>query len=242
MLAVPVRVASTTLSIEVVQTSADLSDALTRLPDLRFSSSSPDRGRVIDVEDTVRYEKVTGVGAAMTGSLAWLLHDKLAAATRTAVMDDLFGDRGRTWTFVVVPMGGSDCTAAGRPYTYDDLPAGKSDPRLLHFSVAHDDAYIVPTLRQMLAVNPRIEILATPWRPPAWMKANGALNNTQAKGTLLPSAYKFSEILIGSLRSCASAVAIWNVALDPSGGPVQNPTAAAAGAPASSRSTNAATR
>ena len=54
--------------IEVVQTSANLSDALTRLPDLSFSGSLQNRGPVITVDDTIRYQVVTGVGAAMTDS------------------------------------------------------------------------------------------------------------------------------------------------------------------------------
>jgi glucosylceramidase len=140
-------------SIEVVQTSANLSDPLTRLPDLRFSGSRPNRGPVIKVDDAIRDQAVTGVGAAMTDSSAWLLHDELAPATRTAVMNDLFDVQGAHLEFMLVPMGGSDFTAKRRPCTYDDVPAGKSDPGLPHFSVAHDDGYIIPTLRQMLAIN-----------------------------------------------------------------------------------------
>ena len=37
-----------------------------------------------------------------------------------------------------LPGSASDFTAAGKPYSYDDIPPGKSDPKLAHFSVAHD--------------------------------------------------------------------------------------------------------
>jgi glucosylceramidase len=37
--------------------------------------------------------------------------------------------------------------------------------------------------------------------------------------------YPVSEVVIGALRDSASAVALWNLALDPAGGPVQPPNA-----------------
>ncbi len=86
-------------------------------------------------------------------------------------------------------MGASDFTESPQPYTYDDLPAGQSDPSLSQFSIAHDLPYIIPTLQQALAVNPGLEILANPWSPPAWMKANDSLDNVNDAGTLLTSAY-----------------------------------------------------
>ena len=43
------------------------------------------------------------------------------------------------------------------------MPAGQSDPSLANFSVAHDNAYILPILRQALSINPATTIMATPW-------------------------------------------------------------------------------
>jgi glucosylceramidase len=79
--------------------------------------------------------------------------------------------------------------ATGVPYTYDDMPAGQSDPTLAYFSTTRDNAYIIPTLQQMLAINPAVSIIAKPWSPPAWMKSNDSLNNLGRPGTLLPSNY-----------------------------------------------------
>jgi O-glycosyl hydrolase len=86
-------------------------------------------------------------------------------------------------------MGASDFTRNGQPYTYDDMPSGRSDPGLSHFSIAHDQAYIIPALRQALATNPGAKFLASPWTPPAWMKSNNSLGNVANLGTLRPSAY-----------------------------------------------------
>ena len=51
------------------------------------------------------------------------------------------------------PIGGSDMVATAA-YTYDDLPAGQTDYGMRHFSVAHDQAQILPLLREAKASTP----------------------------------------------------------------------------------------
>jgi glucosylceramidase len=81
------------------------------------------------------------------------------------------------------PMGASDF--ALQSYTYDDLPQGQTDPDLKSFSIDHDRSYIIPILRQSLALNPNLKIIGSPWSPPGWMKTSGST----IEGTLLPSAF-----------------------------------------------------
>jgi glucosylceramidase len=176
-------------AVEVVQTTASLSQRLTRLPDLRFGTGLPRGVAVIHVDDTVRYQRIVGVGAALTDTSAWLLYDELPAALRGAVIRDLFGPAGIHLVELRLPIGASDFTKDGVPYSYDDVPPGRTDPSMSRFSIAHDDAYIVPMLRQIVQANPRLVVLASPWSPPAWMKANGSLGNRADLGTLLPAAY-----------------------------------------------------
>jgi len=65
----------------------------------------------------------------------------------------------------------------------------RPDPTLANFSIAHDLGYIVPDLKQALALNPGLKLMANPWSPPGWMKANGQMNNVNNAGTLLSSSY-----------------------------------------------------
>jgi glucosylceramidase len=81
-------------------------------------------------------------------------------------------------------MGASDFALDA--YSYDDVPAGESDPLLKNFTIQRDEHYIVPLLRQALTINPRIKIFASPWSPPAWMKSSQSM----VQGSLLPSAYQ----------------------------------------------------
>jgi len=71
-------------------------------------------------------------------------------------------------------MGATDFTATGN-YSYDDLPAGQTDPTLSKFSIKHDQPYVIPELKQALALNPSIKITSTPWSPPGWMKTSGSM-------------------------------------------------------------------
>jgi glucosylceramidase len=175
--------------VEAMQTTADLGQHMSPVSNLQFSSASPGRLPVIAVHDRVRYQHVTGVGAAMTDTSAWLLGEQISPATRAALMSDLFTTRGIHLAFTLIPMGSSDFTVNGLPYSYDDLPANQSDPSLARFSVAHDQTYVLPVLRQMLAVAPHEETFAVPWSPPGWMKTNGSLDDRHHQGSLLPEAY-----------------------------------------------------
>ena len=58
-------------------------------------------------------------------------------------------------------------------YSYDDTP--EPDPELKHFSVEHDRAYILPSLRTARELNPELFLFASPWSPPGWMKVGGSM-------------------------------------------------------------------
>jgi glucosylceramidase len=175
--------------VVVVQTDAALCEAMTPGPSVALSTVRPSRVPVIDIDDRVRYQRFSGLGAAMTDSSAWLIYDQLPAAGRASLMQDLFGLAGIHLDFLRVPMAASDFTVSGQPYTYDDVRPTATDPTLSQFSIAHDSQYIIPTVRAALAVNAELEIIASPWSPPAWMKANDSLDNIDGRGTLLRGAF-----------------------------------------------------
>jgi glucosylceramidase len=195
-----------TSPVAVTETSSDLTEAFSRRPGLRFSASGELPGiPVIDVNDTAKYQLFTGAGGAMTDSSAWLIWDELPPLTRTTLMNELFGPAGLHLSFLRVPIGGSDFTVGGMPYTYDDQPAGQSDPALADFSIAHDEAYILPALRQAQALNPTLYLEAVPWSPPAWMKTNDLLSNLGDAGSLLPSDYgPYANYFVKFLKAYAA--------------------------------------
>src|SRR6267378_95314 len=171
------------VDIDVVESSEDLHESLREKPALQFSSSQP-TNLIIRVDESRTYQQIDGFGASLTDSSAWLLSQKLTPAQRTALLKQLFDtEQGIGLAILRQPMGSSDFSVAD--YSYDDVPPGDSDPGLKHFTIDRDRQYIIPVLREALAVNPKLKIIASPWSPPGWMKTSGSMIG----GTLLPSSF-----------------------------------------------------
>ncbi|MBZ5564985.1 MAG: glucosylceramidase [Acidobacteriia bacterium] len=169
--------------ITVFESSEELHESLAPKPELRFNAVRlPDL--TIHVKDSVKYQQIDGFGASLTDSSAWLLAHRLTDDQRKELLVELFHPtRGIGLSILRQPMGASDFALS--EYSYDDLAPGAKDPELRKFSIAHDRAYLIPILREALAINPNLKIIATPWSPPGWMKTSDSL----VQGALLTSAY-----------------------------------------------------
>src|SRR4029077_15097101 len=169
--------------IMVYESSEELHEALQEKPALTFAAARLPQ-LTIAVNDAVKYQEMDGFGASITDSSAWLLSQKLTSAQRTALLKQLFdAKQGIGLAVLRQPMGSSDFSLTD--YSYDDMAAGQSDPEMKHFTIDRDRQYILPVLREALAVNPKLKIIASPWSPPGWMKSSGSMIG----GTLLPSSY-----------------------------------------------------
>lgn len=175
-------------------TTPDQANLLSPQPTLTFGSVGSN-STTITVNDTQTYQQMIGFGASLTDSSAWLIYNKMSQSQRNQLMTNLFSPTsGIGLDFLRQPMGSSDMalpagyegTNAPGEYTYDDVPAGQTDPNLSHFSISHDLAYIIPLLQQALQLNPNLKIMATPWTAPAWMKSNDSLQ----QGGLLSSDFQ----------------------------------------------------
>lgn len=183
-------------SVAVYQTTPDLLEALSPLATLHFAKAAPaDSGPVITVDEKQRFQEMDGFGASLTDSAAWLIAKKLPPAQADATLKLLFARKeGIALSFLRQPVGSSDLAVTF--YSYDDLcpqsakacttQAGKSDPSLQHYSLAHDQEYILPLLKRAIAINPALHIMITPWSAPGWMKTSGSMLGT-APGTKDPA-------------------------------------------------------
>ncbi len=179
---------ATAQSVSVVETTPDQTNLLAPQTPLAFTSGTGSQ-LAINIDDTVRYQQLEGVGASFTDSAAYLVWNKLTPAQRTQLMADLFSPGGIHLSFLRQPMGATDLALSS--FTYDDVAPGSTDPTLANFSIAHDQAYILPTLRAALAANPQIKVLALPWSPPAWMKTSGALGGGTLDTANFPALAKY---------------------------------------------------
>jgi glucosylceramidase len=139
-----------------------------------FGSGHAGSGQVITVDERTRYQQFTGGGASMTDTAGYLLGSSgaISASTRSQVMNALFSPvSGIGLDFLRNPMGASDLARSN--YSYDDMPAGQTDPSLANFSISHDLADILPLTKQAEQLNPNLKLMMVPWSAPAWMKDNG---------------------------------------------------------------------
>lgn len=186
-------------TVNVWLTTDDQQAKMQKQAPLSFSSisgSSP----IILVDETQSYQTIEGFGASFTDSAAYLLKEKVPASKLGAVMSSLFGRKdGIGLSFIRNPMGASDLSRS--VYSYDDLPAGQTDPSLAKFSIAHDLADIVPLVKQAHKINPQLKIMANPWSPPGWMKTSGSMIG----GFLLPSSYgPFADYFVRYVQAYAA--------------------------------------
>jgi glucosylceramidase len=138
--------------------------------DLRFTDSIHDF-TVITVDAGRKYQTVEGFGFSLTGGSAMLI-SRLSDTDRSALLHELFlpDEAGIGISFLRLSIGASDLSE--RSFSYDDRPDGQSDPELANFDIEAGDREVIPLLREILAINPAIKLIATPWSAPPWMKTN----------------------------------------------------------------------
>lgn len=138
----------------------------------------------IEVDESKTFQTIDGFGYTLTGGSAQVIN-QLSAQKRQELLKELFGNdaNGIAISYLRLSIGASDLNAT--PFTYDDLPNGQTDVTLSKFSLTPDQADVIPMLKEIIAINPTIKIMATPWSPPVWMKDN----NSFVGGSLKPEFY-----------------------------------------------------
>lgn len=141
-------------------------------------------GETIIVNPAKSYQVMDGFGYALTGGSALHLFN-MSSAARKQILTELFDtiDKNIGVSYLRVSIGASDLDT--KVFSYNDLPAGQTDPELLQFSLAEDKKYLIPVLKEILAINPDIKIMGSPWSAPVWMKTN----KSSIGGSLLPQYY-----------------------------------------------------
>jgi glucosylceramidase len=155
-------------------TTPDRAELMHERPPVPFGRTQSAQPTIV-IEPDRGYQTVDGFGASITDSSAAVLAG-LSPAVRAGTMRELFDpERGIGVSFLRQPVGSSDFTASAGHYTFDDVPPGRTDFPLEHFGIAHDQATVLPLLREAKRLNPALKVMATPWSPPAWMKTGDSL-------------------------------------------------------------------
>jgi glucosylceramidase len=161
-------------------TSGDKTRLLNREQDLQITNNDTSSFPVIMVDSTIQFQTMHGFGAALTGSSAFLLNKELTPSQRADVIEDLFDrENGIGISYVRLTMGASDFSLSD--FTYDDQPIGSTDFALEDFSLSRDLEDVVPVLKEILQTSPDLNLMGSPWTPPAWMKTSNHVKGGQLK-------------------------------------------------------------
>ncbi len=149
-----------------------------------FAAGKDDRFPVIQIDTAQKFQTVEGFGYTLTGGSALVLH-QMGSTERAALLQEIFGKNTNSISvsYLRLSIGASDLDA--EVFSYDDLPAGQTDPNLLQFNLSKDTVHLIPVLKEILAINPKIKIMGSPWSSPKWMKSNGS----SVGGNLKPEYY-----------------------------------------------------
>lgn len=151
----------------------------------------------IHIDEQERYQTIDGFGYTLTGGSAQLLY-QLPKEQRQALLRELFSTKGNGIgiSYLRISVGASDLDA--HVFTYDDPPKGETDFALKHFSLGENLQDLIPVLQEILAIQPKIKILATPWTAPVWMKTN----QSSIGGKLKPDCYQvYAQYLVKYIQA-----------------------------------------
>ena len=137
----------------------------------------------INVDEKQKFQSMDGFGFTLTGGSAMVIN-RMNPAKRKALLNELFDTDSNNIgiSYLRLSIGASDLN--DRVFSYNDLPHGQTDTLMEKFSLKPDQTDLIPVLKEILAINPDIKILGSPWSPPTWMK-----NNNNSKGGSLKSEF-----------------------------------------------------
>jgi glucosylceramidase len=179
--------ASTNAQTGIWLTTGDQKSLLARQPQsLAFTAATAaSAGPVIEINDKQTYQPIDGFGYTLTGGSATLIN-KLPEAAKDSLLKELFSTKnnGIGVSYLRISIGASDLSAT--PFSYNDLPEGQTDPDQEKFSIAMEQTDFLPVLKRIVAINPAIKIMGSPWSAPTWMKDNNSFKG----GSLKPECYQ----------------------------------------------------
>ncbi|APZ45859.1 hypothetical protein BW723_05925 [Polaribacter reichenbachii] len=128
----------------------------------------------IVITPEVEFQTIEGFGGAFNENGGEALFS-LSKKAQKEVLNNLFSKEKSNLTFNRTPIGPSDFSIDA--YDYSMTP---DDYEMKHFSIERDKKYLLPFIKEALAVNSEMLLQASPWSPPAWMKVNNAVDKNQS--------------------------------------------------------------
>lgn len=166
-------------SLSLVQTMEASADRLTAKPDVPFGDDFPSQ-IVLDVSSTDIDQEIIGFGGAFTEASA-VNFQGLPASQQDELLEKYFDpEKGIGYTLGRVHINSCDFSVAPAEWSEDDTPG---DFDLVNFdtNLTHDSDAMIPFIKKSMAkleaAGRKLQLFASPWSPPAWMKDNNNMTN-----------------------------------------------------------------
>ena len=137
-----------------------------------MKSFSSGENNQLSINKDVVFQSILGFGGAFTEAAAYTFY-QMPAEKRNEFINAYFNrENGLKYNLGRVSI--HSCDFSLNNYTYvDDF-----DVDLKTFNIDRDLKYVIPMiLEAQTASNSVLDILASPWSPPAWMKSNNDMNH-----------------------------------------------------------------
>jgi len=175
----------------------------------------------INVDDKQTYQSMVGFGFALTGGSATHIIN-MNAESRAKLLHQVFGTEGNDIgvSYLRVSIGSSDLN--DHVFSYDDLPEGETDINMDKFDLGPDKKDVIPVIKEILAINPAIKILGSPWSPPKWMKTNDDTRGGRLKPEYYAAYAKYFVKYIQQMKAegiTIDAITVQNEPLHPGNNP-----------------------
>lgn len=142
---------------------------VTKLPDLEAVPDFKSEMKLIQVYSDMEEQTVQGFGGAFTQAAA-IAYGNMNEDIQKQVMDLTFSQEGLAYNSGRIPVAACDFSEGN--YSYCDA---ENDTALDAFSLKRDQELTFPLVHKAMTYCPDLELLASPWSPPAWMKTNNEM-------------------------------------------------------------------
>ncbi|RZM24627.1 MAG: glucosylceramidase, partial [Pedobacter sp.] len=208
-------------SAEVWLTDPGSNILFVRQEPVRFVKGGIASEQNIVIDTKTSHQSIDGFGYTLTGGSAQHII-KMGAAERAALLKELFAHDGTNigTSYLRLSIGASDLNE--RVFSYNDLPAGETDLEMQKFDLGPDKQDVIPVLKEILAINPQIKIMGSPWSPPVWMKDNGDARGGSLKPEFFDAYAKYFVKYIRGMKAegiTIDAITVQNEPLHPGNNP-----------------------
>lgn len=167
------------IPVQIFTTAKNTKLRLSEEKSSKFSTAPPmaEKNVYIFLDDTHTFQTMLGIGGAITDASAEVFAQLTPALQKEFLTAYYDTTNGIGYTLARTNI--QSCDFSSGSYTYVE----KNDKDLSTFSIAHDEKYKIPLIKKAMKAAGSLNLYASPWSPPAWMKSN---NNMLHGGKLLP--------------------------------------------------------